>query len=543
MRILMLLILLPVTALAGDLETVGRVTQVTVYSDRADVVREAPVRYGKGVGRIIFHGLPQGVDPASIKVGGIGDGVVISSVEVRQNFAQNLTDPQTDNLKAQLESAQLKLDSLKRKVDRLNRLQTMLLDMSAKSDVEGKARSAVDTRELLNLIVSYGDNFSSAYDETTKAVQVTAKQVELLKQQLSTMSREKRAETQVVVEYDSNQERDGVAALTYQVGGVNWTPAYGLRMPVNGEEYGFDIYGMVSQRSGEDWNGVRLTLSTALPQVGLQRPALPDWVIDVVKPVQAMTRREAAKGIEMAMQDNAVDSLLAAGAPASVTEQVAQISRRGAVTFDVPAAATVKSDGSTVKMKLSSWNLKGGSKLIAVPAETPHVFREVHLQNSLEMPLLDGEVSVFAEEKFLGSAHIPYTTMGRELVLPAGVFEGIEVERLLKKRFEDDSGLIRSMRRIRNEYEIKIRNGTATEQVVSVLESAPVSRNEKIKAVIVESEPAALAKEDPARVSKGSDGSLEWTIKLPAKGESKIGLAYEIEFEASVNVTGIEEWR
>lgn len=546
MKVLVLLLLVPFMAFSVDLETKGKVTTVTVFSDRADVQREAPVRFSKGGGRIIFRGVPQGIEASSVKVSGLGSGVSVGSVEVRQNYSAGLSDPLTENLKQQLEAAQQKLASLRRKAERLERLQGMLVEMSSKSDVDGKARSAADTRELLNLIVSYGDNFSAAFDETAKAVIMAEKQVKVLSEQLSTVNQEKSGETVVMVDYESSSDLDGLMKLSYQVYGASWSPEYGLKIGAALDKFEFNIYGLVSQRSGEDWTGANLTLSTALPQVGLSRPDLPDWYIDIERPVAAFAKRSTMKvsAQEMDMLAGASEEAtnLASDAAPPISERTASISHHGAVTFEVPTAVTVRSDGAIHKMKLANWTLTGSTRLIAVPSQSQHAFREVKLINNLEIPLLPGEVNVFAGDQYLGTQGIPYTTVGKELVLPAGVFEGISVERVQKKRFEDDSGLIRSMRRIRSEYEIKVKNGSATDQQVTVLEAVPVSRNEKIKAVIVEAQPSGLSLDDPTRVSKG-DGKVEWRLDLSAGAESKLSLAHEVEFESSIRVSGLEEWR
>ena len=544
--LLFLFLLLPSFVFAIETEVKGQVIAVTVFSDRAEVKRETAVKFLKGGGRIVVRGIPQGIEASSVKVGGSAAGVSVSSVEVRQSYRAGLSDPQTELLKSQLEAAEQKLASLRRKVERLERLQNMLVSMSGKGDIDGKARTAADTKELLNLIVSYGDSFSASFDETSKAAKVAEQQVSLLQEQLSTISRERRGESVVVVDYDAAQEKDGNLRISYQVYGASWQPEYRLQVPVEGDKYEFDVYGLVSQQSGEDWNGANLILSTAMPQVGLARPEVPAWYVDVERPVQTYAKRTlAASEMDMAGGVQAlrnIDESEGAAPSEPIEQQVARIVRHGAVTFNVDTPATIKSDGALHKVKLASWQLTGHTRLVAVPAESKHAFREVNLKNSLEVPLLPGNVHVFGGEQFLGTHSIPYLTMGKELVIPAGVFEGISVERIQKRRYEDDSGLIRSVRRIRSEYEIRLLNSTAVPLKLSVLEAAPVSRNEKIKAVIVESQPQAMEAGDPLRVTKG-EGILEWSLDLASGAESKIKLAHEIEFESSVKVTGLEEWR
>ena len=42
--------------------------------------------------------------------------------------------------------------------------------------------------------------------------------------------------------------------------------------------------GQVQQRTGEDWTGVALTLSTAQPSVGAVLPELDSWFVQVAQP-------------------------------------------------------------------------------------------------------------------------------------------------------------------------------------------------------------------------------------------------------------------
>eukprot|EP00466_Bigelowiella_natans_P004787 jgi/Bigna1/135013/aug1.27_g9721 len=77
---------------------------------------------------------------------------------------------------------------------------------------------------------------------------------------------------------EEEEEKDVVAALLrvrYTVQGATWTPSYDLRVNEDSDENNraeatLTYFGMVSQRTGEDWKNVHLQLSTATPsQAGL----------------------------------------------------------------------------------------------------------------------------------------------------------------------------------------------------------------------------------------------------------------------------------
>ena len=77
--------------------------------------------------------------------------------------------------------------------------------------------------------------------------------------------------------------------LSYAVAGAQWTPAYdyaAARAADRSVDLGY--FGVINQTTGEDWNKVKLTLSTARPSLGGGAPALTPWVVDVAVPPPPM---------------------------------------------------------------------------------------------------------------------------------------------------------------------------------------------------------------------------------------------------------------
>ena len=51
--------------------------------------------------------------------------------------------------------------------------------------------------------------------------------------------------------------------IAYMVTGVAWKPAYDIRVNSNRPQISLTYYGLVKQATGEDWEGVKLVLTTA----------------------------------------------------------------------------------------------------------------------------------------------------------------------------------------------------------------------------------------------------------------------------------------
>ena len=76
--------LAPAPAHAADVEAASAVEAVTVYPDGASVTRAVPLRLPAGSHTVILRGLAGSIDPASIRVEGVGTGrLAIGAVDVR----------------------------------------------------------------------------------------------------------------------------------------------------------------------------------------------------------------------------------------------------------------------------------------------------------------------------------------------------------------------------------------------------------------------------------------------------------------------------
>ena len=63
-------------------------------------------------------------------------------------------------------------------------------------------------------------------------------------------------------------------APLYVVPGAGWRPAYDTRGDVAKKEIELTYFGMVIQQTGEPWEDVELSLSTARPSLGASMPEI-----------------------------------------------------------------------------------------------------------------------------------------------------------------------------------------------------------------------------------------------------------------------------
>ena len=90
------------------------------------------------------------------------------------------------------------------------------------------------------------------------------KQIEALERDLKRVRSESRDSRTLVVQLTA--ERAGAVRLSYQVNSAGWRPAYRAELNSTASSVGIERLAQVSQKTGETWNGVRLSLSTVQPR-------------------------------------------------------------------------------------------------------------------------------------------------------------------------------------------------------------------------------------------------------------------------------------
>jgi len=166
--------------------------------------------------------------------------------------------------------------------------------------------------------------------------------------------------------------------------------------------------GQVTQRTGEDWTDVALTLSTARPSLTTVQPELPPWYLDVFTPLPPPQPRAAAAAPMMrakaTFSAEPGEGVAADAAPQpEMAFQEAQVSTEGAsVTFQLAQKVSVPGDGSPHKVTVTTLDLSPRLDYLSVPKLAEAVYRRATLTNQSDFLLLDGPASLFCRGRLRG---------------------------------------------------------------------------------------------------------------------------------------------
>jgi uncharacterized protein (TIGR02231 family) len=553
MRTFVFLGLLGAAVHAADVPVDSKITAVTVYQDRAIVTRTATVPLSAGTSDLVFANLPQSLNEQSLQVSGSGTApATILDVSAKQTFVEHTPDARAKELEDQIKALMKEV----RNVDDRSNILTARSTVIDKIENTLFAPPAKDVpRPELDQLTA-----SLAYvtEQRTKIAAdraVLDEERTMLKNRHDTLQNQlnalkggsRKAVKTVTVRVSTTQPGNLDVSLSYAVPDASWVPNYDARAASAERTVRLDYFGIVRQRTGEDWNNVALTLSTARPSLGGAAPALTPWQLDVWTP-ESMGDTAVLSAFEVSAPGNVgyySDNRLSrsrAGTtfggvppPPSVETGLSTATVETTATsaaFRIEVASTVLSDNSPQKVPVTSFSLAAPPEYVTAPKRQAAAFLTSKVTNTSEFPLLAGAMNVFLDGTFVATSGIRTVMPAEKFDLALGVDEGISIKHRRVQKFSEDTGITGSGKRITYEYLLTIQNNKKTAEKVLVTDQVPLSRNEKIVVKVL----APDAKE----VKPTDEGALKWTLDLRPGEKRELTIKFTIAHPGDITVAGLE---
>jgi uncharacterized protein (TIGR02231 family) len=522
------------------------ITEVVVFPDRARVTRRGTIALETGLHQIELVDLPRTVDTDSLRATGQGSATaVLLGVEARRVFYSDTPAVDVRELEQRLDQLQLQdstlIDQQAAAEVRLN-FAKGLAEKAAEQLARGLAFGRADIAQsgtLIDFVQQQIDRAQAVVREVQQQRRDLAKQIEKVKNDLNQRhTAQPRERLAAVVEVEIKRAGELTLELTYLVSGAGWTALYDLRLTESAESKLQLMYlGQVTQRSGEDWADVTMTLSTARPALTTLQPELKPWYLNVYTPPPPapapQVRAAVMRKMETADAPPEFDAVSygAAPAPAMMEALSARVSAEGAsVTFQLVQKVSVPSDGSPHKVTVTTFDLSPKIDYLTVPKLAEAVYRRAKIVNRSDFLLLDGPAGLFIAGGFVGTLPLKRTAPNEEFELSLGVDDRVTVKRELKAR-EVDKKLIGDRRRLRVAYEIEIKNLRAQKIDLEVRDQFPVSRHEQVK--------VKLEACDPKPIEQTDLNELKWRLALEPNAKTVTRFEFSIEQPTTLQVQGL----
>lgn len=538
------------------------ITEVTVYADRALITRAGTIQLEAGEHELRINDLPQFVRD-SLRASGQGpQGSRILNVDITTTFYSRPPEAEILTLQIELEQLQQKAQLLHARQDALKDRRQWLraLGEQSRDFARGLAQGQMKPQDCADFF-SFTAQQALQDAEAAQDLEVQLKQVQ---QDIAAKKREiaqKQGYNQpdrlaAVVSVELPQAGDFSLELSYIIMQASWYPQYDVRVEMNEQgnkgEVELTYVGVVTQSSGENWQGVNLALSTARPSQASMLPELQPWYLKIPTPPPMpmaaaapaaapppMFRRLAAHSSGMSMSASGVESEEEAGdvqfaaqrAPAGTATTTVEHTGT-AYVFRVGRSVDIPSDNSPHKTTIARDNLPCDFDYVSAPVIEEDCHVRATITNTSERVLLRGDSSIFLSGEYVGTTRIEMTAPREQFKIFLGVDDSIKVKRELIEHAVDKGNLLQNdVRRITYAYRLTVHNYAAFPRNVVLHDHLPVPQHERIKVKTLSVQPA------PAERTKLE--VLTWRFSLPADGESKIEYRFLVEHPADLKVIGL----
>jgi len=458
-------ILLPGLTLLLSLSVHARfqsVEQVTVYPDRAEVVRLVRFEASAGEDELRIE-LPLRVAPDSIRLAiRAGEGVVLGGMELRTVRGAERVDPRARELEARIRALELRIQGLDNRIE-ARELQLRLLESVAAEDAGQGAGARL---EALEQIGSRAEEVLAQRLAHSSERADQMRELERLQRELADLGQAQRDTREVLVPISAERAGQVEIELVYVVGDAGWESLYEWRLDTETARLQLIQQAQIRQNTGEDWLDARIRVALGQPAMGGQLPQIFPWFIDMERP-QPPAMRSAGIAADMVMAESAPMPELAGTEMAAV--------------YEIPGRNRVAGDNAPRRFMLARHEMDVELSARAVPRQQTRAWLYVEAEYAGEAWLPPGRVSLFQDGAVVGQTRFAGLAPGGTLASSFGVAERIEISRQLVRDTRGTEGVVRRLNRLEREYEFEIVNAYSRALDILIIDQLPVARDERIQ--------------------------------------------------------------
>lgn len=528
------------------------VKNVTVFLQGAQVYRNAYINLSPGVTDLVFENVSPYINVKSIQAGGKGSFIIL---EVKHDIKYPEPKEETGELPKEIVK-QIKLleDSLQEQSFITDELNTKKFALNLEKDMilknkltrgEGKSDSLpmlVDAMEFFRKKLTDIDaqiaKIKRDEFKTTKEKNRMNERLTQLRAYRDDTEPEEKYEPihRVIVTVSAEESVSGSLDINYIVSGAGWSPSYDLRSGSTAAPVQLTYKANVYQNTGEEWNDIKLKLSTNNPNRSNIKPVLPTWYVNYFYQTTNGARVESLSKSIAGMPAMAYDDmnyemdysrkkaeeamvleLPAAQSSANYAQMVETMTN---VEFDIKLPYSIPSDGTTHLVAVKTSDMPASYYHFLVPKMESEAFLIAKVTGWEELNLLPGKANIFYEGTYVGETMLNAALLSDTMELALGRDHGITVTRTKLPDKERNKALGNDVEKTVT-YELKMKNNKSNTLKLVVEDHIPVSQIEDIKVEM---------KDKGSAEYNDKTGILKWNTSISSKENKTLAFTYTITY-------------
>jgi uncharacterized protein (TIGR02231 family) len=521
--------LVPPAANPAEFEIQSTVARVTLFEDRAEVVRKASCAVPAGVSWVRLYGIATMVsDPSVLPSVYGGPARVLTSRVVRRVREVPLCD-QAEVLSAAADcraavarriAAERALEAATAHEARITALTEAWIvalrrvPRAAQSGLSAwrSAQKQLSTQESAVL-----DDVAAKKSEL-QAAQLDEARANLRQQQARRT--QPRFEAAIELQLEAATAGELSIEVAYRTPCALWRPEHLCRLisRSDGMQVAITTWATAWQCTGEDWSGVPLRFSTARPTQVATPPLLSEDNLRLRRKTDAEKRSVV---IEVREQAIAIAGL---SRGVHAVEEMPGVDDGGELLlFEAARPVTLPSNGQPLRIEIGSLTLPCQVERVAYPELGPSIHLRATATLSGPRPLLAGPIHVFRGSELCGRGHLGYVGRGEPFEIGFGLDDGLRIRRQLEESRETTP--VVGTQKIARTIKLYVSNLGSERRRLLISERVPVSEHRDIEITVGQSSGMRF---------EPKDGFAQFDLDIEGRATRELQLGYRIEAASRV---------
>jgi len=515
----------------------SNIESVKVYKQNAEITRTLTTKLPAGQQELVLAGIATSIQPESLQVLLNGNATLLSAKYERNYLIEQKDNPKITELKKKLESIS---DELAWFQDQKNILQGMEDILNKNQDLGGN-KAGFTPAQVIELTNSYKTKLLQIRKEKLalkKEDNNKQKEYTKLKLQLNELKAVySRPSGNIVLLLETSKPANVSFKCKYIVNNAGWAPLYDLRSGGIDKNVTLNYKANIYQNTGQDWEQVKILVSTGNPSSNNNRPILNPLYTSIVSLKSklvgtAMGIKRTKKNLQNIGNNTYEESVIEEDKEyEDAYAYSAQVSENQmSIEYAIQHEQSIASDGKENLVALDSYELDTEYVYHAVPKLDKGAFLLAKISNWSKYNLLSGKANIFFEGAYVGQSYINAGVTSDKLLLSMGRDESIVVNRKTIKDYTS-SKFLGSNKKEQFGFDIIVKNKKNVPISIEILDQIPVSQNKKIEVELEEKGTAIYTKEI---------GKLLWKLNLKPGQSKKERFIYTVKYPKKETVSGIK---
>lgn len=534
-------------------ELKSSVKEVTVFTNGAQVTRSANINLQQGTTELIFEGVSPYLNVGSLQTSGKGNFIILDTKH-NIKYPEPPENPELlipQSLQNKIITVQDSLTELSYELDAVKDRKELFTNQKNMLAINPlmKGGASSDSLPVLKDVMDFYQNKMTAINtELQKARKEEArlnnqkilvqKRLQDLLEYKNRLIAEKSGNNspinQVIVTVSAKEAVSGVLTVSYITSNAGWVPSYDIRVKDIDDPVALSLKANVYQNTGEEWNNVKLILSTNNPYKNNTKPYLPPWYLTYFMPITYQTSntimqlesKSAAPSVlrgSRAEEDMSVatKSLPLAGSTADYTTQSQNMT---SIEYNIDMPYTIPNDGKQHLVAVSDNSIPASYMHYAVPKMDKDAYLIAKLSGWEDLNLMAAKANIYFEGTYIGETMINPNLVNDTMEISLGSDKSVVINRKkLKDKVKEQTMGNYSFKTIT--MEISVRNTKNTTIDLNLEDQIPVSGDKDIKITFND--------ENFGGTYNENTGMLNWKMKLKPKESKIVSFTYTIKYDSS----------